>query len=188
MKTIVIFASGNGTNAEEIILFFKKMNQRTVVAIGSNNLDAKVLSRAKKHNVNTFTFTINELNNGSVLSVLNEINPNLIVLAGFLLKFPKSITDVFKDRILNIHPALLPKYGGKGMYGNFVHEAVFFNKEKESGITIHYVNENYDEGDIIFQQSINIEDCNSADEIAKRIHQLEYKYFPEIINKVLDKQ
>lgn len=186
MKTIVIFASGNGTNAEEIILFFKKKNQRTVVAIGSNNLDAKVLSRAKKHNVNVFTFNKNELNDGTVLNILNDLKPNLIVLAGFLLKFPKSITDVFKNKIVNIHPALLPNYGGKGMYGNFVHEAVFINKEKESGITIHYVNENYDEGDIIFQKSINIEDCNSADEIAKKIHQLEYKYFPEIINNVLD--
>lgn len=185
MKKIVIFASGSGSNAEQIILHFKNSNQGNVVGILSNNLHAKVLDRAKKHDVPFQTFTKEELNNGSVLQKVQDFQPDLIVLAGFLLKFPSDIIAQYPNKIVNIHPALLPNYGGKGMYGMFVHQAVLENKEKETGISIHYVNEHYDEGGIIFQQSVNIEDCTTAEEIAQKVHELEHEYFPVLIEKLL---
>ena len=120
-----------------------------------------------------------------MIKALKEKAPDLIVLAGFLWKFPEHILDEFPNQVINIHPALLPKYGGKGMYGMHVHQAVLDNKEQETGITIHYVNEHYDEGEFIFQQSVNIEDCKSAEEIAHKIHELEHQYFPEVIANVL---
>ena len=187
MKKIVIFASGSGSNAEQIILHFKNSNQGNVVGIFSNNLHAKVLDRAKKHEISFETFSREELNDGSVLRKVEEINPDLIVLAGFLLKFPSAIIAKYPDKIVNIHPALLPKYGGKGMYGMHVHQAVLDNKEKETGITIHYVNEHYDEGGIVFQQSVNIEGCASAQEVALKVHQLEHQYFPQVIEQLLFK-
>ena len=185
MKNIVLFASGNGTNAEEIIRYFKKNSQGTVVAIFTNKSDAKVLDRAKNHNIPSVVFNKNELNEGLVLQELHNFKPDLIVLAGFLLKFPESILKEFPN-VINIHPALLPKYGGKGMYGMNVHQAVLANNEKETGITIHYVNEHYDEGEFIFQKSVNIEDCQSADEIASKIHELEHRFFPEVIADILN--
>jgi phosphoribosylglycinamide formyltransferase-1 len=185
MKNIVLFASGNGSNAEEIIRFFKKNNQGTVVAIFSNKPDAKVLDRAKNHNIPSVVFSKAQLNEGFVQEKLHQFQPDLIVLAGFLLKFPESILKEY-PKVINIHPALLPKYGGKGMYGMNVHQAVLENKEKETGITIHYVNEHYDEGEFIFQKSVNIEDCKTAEEIAHKIHELEHQYFPTIISKVLN--
>ena len=120
-----------------------------------------------------------------VLEKINELQPDLIVLAGFLWKFPEHIIAKYPNKIINIHPALLPKYGGKGMYGMNVHNAVLENKEKETGITIHYVNEHYDEGEFIFQQKVNIEDCASAEEIAAKIHELEHKHFPEVIERLI---
>jgi phosphoribosylglycinamide formyltransferase-1 len=120
-----------------------------------------------------------------VLKNLKELNPDLIVLAGFLLKFPEHIIIEFPNKIINIHPALLPKYGGKGMYGKYVHQAVLDNKENETGITIHYVNEQFDEGGIIFQKSTSISDCKSPDEIANKVHELEQLFFPEVINQLL---
>ena len=184
MKNIVLFASGNGSNAEEIIRYFKKNNQGTVVAIFSNKPDAKVLDRAKNHNIPSVVFNKAQLNEGFVLEKLHQFQPDLIVLAGFLLKFPESILTEY-PKVINIHPALLPKYGGKGMYGMNVHQAVLENKEKETGITIHYVNEHYDEGEFIFQKSVNIEDCKTAEEIAYKIHELEHQYFPEVIANIL---
>ena len=184
MKNIVLFASGNGSNAEEIIRYFKKNNQGTVVAIFSNKPDAKVLDRAKNHNIPSVVFNKAQLNEGFVLEKLHQFQPDLIVLAGFLLKFPESILKEY-PKVINIHPALLPKYGGKGMYGMHVHQAVLENKEKETGITIHYVNEHYDEGELIFQKSVNIEDCKTAEEIAHKIHELEHQYFPEVIGKLI---
>jgi phosphoribosylglycinamide formyltransferase-1 len=184
MKNIVLFASGNGSNAEEIIRYFKKNNQGTVVAIFSNKPDAKVLDRAKNHNIPSVVFNKAQLNEGFVLEKLHQFQPDLIVLAGFLLKFPESILTEH-PKVINIHPALLPKYGGKGMYGMNVHQAVLENKEKETGITIHYVNEHYDEGEFIFQKSVNIEDCKTAEEIAHKIHELEHQYFPEVIASLL---
>ena len=184
MKNIVLFASGNGSNAEEIIRYFKNNNEGAVVAIFSNKADAKVLERAKNHNIPSVVFSKTQLNDGFVLEQLHQFQPDLIVLAGFLLKFPESILKVY-PKVINIHPALLPKYGGKGMYGMNVHQAVLKNKEKETGITIHYVNEHYDEGEFIFQKSVNIEDCNIAEEIAHKIHELEHQYFPEVIAGIL---
>ena len=184
MKNIVLFASGNGSNAEEIIRYFKKNNQGTVVAIFSNKPDAKVLGRAKNHNIPSVVFNKAQLNEGFVLEKLHQFQPDLIVLAGFLLKFPESILKEY-PKVINIHPALLPKYGGKGMYGMNVHQAVLENKEKETGITIHYVNEHYDEGEFIFQKAVNIEYCKTAEEIAQKVHELEHQYFPEVIGKLI---
>ncbi len=186
MKKMVLFASGNGSNAEEIIKYFKNNGQGTVIAVCSNNLDAKVLERAQNHNIDTMVFSKSELNQGLVLQELKKLNPDLIVLAGFLLKFPEEIVKKFPNKIINIHPALLPKYGGKGMYGMNVHRAVLENNENETGITIHYVNEHYDEGAIIFQKKVTILDCKTPEEVAEKVHQLEHKHFPMIISEVLN--
>ena len=185
MKNIVLFASGNGSNAEEIVKFFKSNKEGSVVAIFSNKADAKVLDRAKNHNIPSVIFSKAQLNEGFVLEKLQQFQPDLIVLAGFLLKFPESILKEY-PKVINIHPALLPKYGGKGMYGIHVHEAVLDNKEQETGITIHYVNEQYDEGAFIFQKAVNIEDCKTAEEIAHKIHELEHQYFSTVISEVLN--
>ncbi|MBC7643289.1 MAG: phosphoribosylglycinamide formyltransferase [Flavobacterium sp.] len=185
MKKIVVFASGQGSNAQNIILHFKLNTFANVVAIFTNNPDAKVLEIAKKNSIETTIFTKTQLNNGFVLNQLNDINPDLIVLAGFLLQFPEYIINNYNNKIINIHPALLPKYGGKGMYGINVHNAVLASKEKESGITIHYVNKHYDEGKFIFQKSVSILECKSSDEIANKIHELEMEHFPILINKLL---
>lgn len=185
IKNIVLFASGSGSNAEQIVSYFNQKNSAKVVGIFSNNSNAKVLERAKRLNVPTEVFDRIELNEGNVLEKLKQYKPDLIVLAGFLWKFPEHIIKEYPNKIINIHPALLPNYGGKGMYGMHVHQAVLKNKDKETGITIHYVNENYDEGEFIFQQSVNIEDCSSAEEIAEKIHVLEHKYFPAVIDQIL---
>jgi phosphoribosylglycinamide formyltransferase-1 len=185
MKKILLFASGSGSNVENIILYFKNNLEVVVPSVFCNNPQAKVLERAKKFDIPTFVFNKSELNEGVVLDEINAIQPDLIVLAGFLWKFPESIVDQYPDKIINIHPALLPHYGGKGMYGMNVHQAVLENKEKETGITIHFVNKHYDEGAIIFQKSVNIEDCKSAEEIAEKIHILEMDNFPIVIEKLL---
>jgi phosphoribosylglycinamide formyltransferase 1 len=185
MQKIVIFASGSGSNTEKIILHFNKKSKVNVVGIFTNNLHAKVLEKANNLNIPSFVFSKQELNEGDVLEKLHLIQPDLIVLAGFLLKFPDAIVKEFPNKIINIHPALLPKYGGKGMYGMHVHQAVLENNEKETGITIHYVNEHYDEGRIIFQKAVPIEDCKSSEEIAKKVHDLEHHYFPEVIERLL---
>ena len=185
MKNIVLFASGNGSNAEEIIKFFKNSETVKVVAVFSNKADAKVLDRAKNHSIPSVVFNKVQLNDGFVLKQLHQFQPDLIVLAGFLLKFPESILKVY-PKVINIHPALLPKYGGKGMYGMNVHQAVLDNKEQETGITIHYVNEHYDEGEFIFQKAVTIEECKTAEAIAHKIHELEHQYFPSVIFEVLN--
>ena len=185
MKKIVIFASGSGSNAEKIMVHFKNNDQANVVTVFSNNLNAKVLDKAKNYQVNTQIFKKEDLYNDIILKKLNEIKPDLIVLAGFLLKLPPSIIENFPNKIINIHPALLPKYGGKGMYGINVHQSVLENKEPESGITIHFVNEHYDEGDYIFQKSISIKDCKSAEEIAEKVLELEHYYYKIEIEKLL---
>jgi len=186
MKKIFFFAFGNGSNSEKIILHFKESASANVVGIFSNNSNAKVLEIAKKHQIETVLFDKMDLNDGFILNKLQEIQPDLIVLAGFLLKFPESIIKFFPNKIINIHPALLPKYGGKGMYGMNVHKAVLQNKEIETGITIHYVNEQYDEGEFISQHKINIQNCISAEEIAQKVHELEHKFFPEVIERLLE--
>jgi phosphoribosylglycinamide formyltransferase-1 len=185
MKKILLFASGTGSNVENIIHHFKNHHDIIVVGVLTNNPNAKVLDKAKSHNVPTLIFNREQLTAGFVLDKIAELKPDLIVLAGFLWKMPEEIVSAYPNKIINIHPALLPKYGGKGMYGINVHRAVLENKEKETGITIHYVNEHYDEGEFIFQEKVNIEDCASADEIANKIHKLEHKHFPQIIEKLL---
>lgn len=186
MKNIVIFASGNGSNAENIIRYFKKNETISVVAVLSNNPKAKVLEKAKNLGVPSLSFDKEELYCDFVQSKLNYFKPDLIVLAGFLLKFPEHIIAEYPDKIINIHPALLPKYGGKGMYGRHVHQAVLDHQEKETGITIHFVNAEFDKGRIIFQKSVPISDCSTPEEIAKKVHKLEHRYFPEIIDELLN--
>ena len=185
MKKILIFASGSGTNAENIIQYFEKKNTGTVVAVFTNNSNAKVIDRAKKFQVPTVIFSKDELNIGKTLQLISNFHPDLIVLAGFLLKFPENIIKAYPNRIVNIHPALLPKFGGKGMYGMHIHNAVIENKEIETGISIHYVNENYDEGNIIFQQNVPISEGDTPESVAAKIHTLEQHYFPEVIEKLL---
>lgn len=185
MKKIVIFASGSGTNAENIIKYFDSNESGTVVAVFTNNASAKVIERASKYEVPAEIFSKEELNKGDVLQKINEIQPDLIVLAGFLLKFPEDIIAYYPDKIINIHPALLPKYGGKGMYGMNIHKSIVENKEKETGISIHYVNENYDEGNIIFQKSIVLSGEETPETVADKIHELEQKYFPSVIAELL---
>ncbi len=186
MKKIVLFASGNGSNAENIMAHFEKSGQGTVVGVFTNNSHAKVIERAKKFHVPTYVFSKTELLDDTVLNNLQELQPDLIVLAGFLLKFPVHIINAFPNKIINIHPALLPNYGGKGMYGMNVHNAILENKEKETGITVHYVNEHFDEGEFIFQANVNIENCSSAEEIAQKIHELEMEHFPKVIVRLLE--
>ncbi len=185
-KRIVIFASGNGTNAEHIIKYFQRTPFAEVVLVISNNKDAKVLERANNLNVKTLHFSKKQFTSSElILKKLKTINPNIIVLAGFLLKFPENILKAFENKVFNIHPALLPKYGGKGMYGNHVHRAVLENNETETGITIHYVNENYDEGAIIFQKSTALSNNETVESIAEKVHKLELEYFPNVIEGVI---
>ncbi|MFV5687556.1 phosphoribosylglycinamide formyltransferase [Flavobacterium sp. ZT3R25] len=186
MKKIVIFASGSGTNAENIIKYFAATEIARVEAVFTNNPNAKVVERAKNYGIGTDIFSKEELNESKVLQKINNIQPDLIVLAGFLLKFPDNIIATYPNKIINIHPALLPKYGGKGMYGMHIHRAIVGNKEKETGITIHYVNENYDEGNILFQKNVVLSGDETPEEIAEIIHELEQKYFPEVIEKLLN--
>jgi len=185
MKKMVIFASGSGTNAENIIKYFENKEVATVVAVFSNNPNAQVLERAKRFNIPSEVFSKVELFESKVLQKLNSLQPDLIVLAGFLLKMPKNIIESYPNKIINIHPALLPKYGGTGMYGMNVHKAVVENKEKETGISIHFVDENYDEGNIIFQESVLVLETDSPENVAEKIHELEQKFFPELIEKLL---
>ncbi len=186
MKKIVVFASGSGTNAENIIKYFEKTKTGNVVAVFTNNRNAGVLERAKTYEIQTNVFSKEQLFEGEVLHMVNEIQPDLIVLAGFLLKFPANIIAAYRDKIINIHPALLPKYGGTGMYGMHIHKAIVANKENETGITIHFVNENYDEGNIIFQQNVVLAGDETPEEVAHKIHDLEQKHFPTVIEEILN--
>lgn len=185
MIKIVIFASGSGTNAENIIRHFKATKTASVEAVFTNKADAQVIQRAEKYQVPSQIFSKNDLETGKVLQEINTIQPDLIVLAGFLLKFPETIVAAYPDKIINIHPALLPKYGGKGMYGMHVHRAVVENKELKTGITIHYVNENYDEGNVIFQKEVTVLISDTPEVVAAKIHELEQDHFPVVIEKLI---
>ena len=188
MKNIAIFASGSGTNAENIIRYFTESESINVVVVLSNKINAGVHERAKNLGIPSFTFSNAEFSDGSnVLRKLADYNTDFIVLAGFLYLIPSSVINMYDNRIVNIHPALLPKFGGKGMYGHYVHEAVVAAKETESGITIHYVNERYDEGAIIFQASFPILPADTVSDVEKKIHELEYRYYPQVIEKLLRK-
>jgi len=186
MKNIVLFASGSGSNVENIIEYFKSKGIDNNYFVFTNNKNAYVIERAKKFNIPFFIFSKEEMKNNTVLDKILAFKPDLIVLAGFLWMFPASIIDRFPNKVINVHPALLPKFGGKGMYGMHVHAAVVLNKETESGITIHYVNDKYDDGAIIFQAKTNIEPHFTPDDVANAIHGLEYKYFPEVIHSLLE--
>ena len=185
-KKLIIFASGNGSNAQNIIKYFKNNLNIEVQAVFCNKPNAKVLDKAKAESVDTFVFNKSELQNREVvLAKLQDLSPDLIVLAGFLLKIPDFIISSFEQKIINIHPALLPKYGGKGMYGMHVHEAVVNDKETETGITIHYVNEHYDEGAIIFQAKCEVLGTDTAEDVAEKIHELEMEHFPKVTENTL---
>lgn len=185
MKRIIVFASGSGSNAENIIKFFNKTKTAKVVQVLCNNEEAKVFERCLKLNVSCSHFTKKDFfETDSILNLLKE-KADLIILAGFLWRVPFKIVDAFPKRIINIHPALLPKYGGKGMYGMNVHRAVAENNESETGITIHFVNENYDEGAIIYQAKTAINENDTPQKIAEKIHKLEQSYFPRIIEDVI---
>lgn len=188
MKRLVIFASGSGTNAENIANYFKDASHIEVALILSNNPKAQVLERAKNLKLNALTFNKKAFVQSHIVSnILKDINPDLIILAGFLWKIPETLVALFPNRIINIHPALLPKYGGKGMYGMFVHEAVIANGESKSGITIHYVNEHYDEGAIIFQASCELNSDDTAASLSAKIHSLEMEHFPKVIESLLNR-
>ena len=184
MKNLAIFASGSGSNAENIIRYFAEKPGFRVKKVYCNVPDAYVLERAKKYNVPTQVFNRAEFRNPDIiLRQLQEEGTDFIILAGFLWLVPPCITNAYPNRIVNIHPALLPAYGGKGMYGHHVHEAVLAAGEKESGITIHYVNEHYDSGDIIFQATCPVLPDDTPDTLAARVHELEYAHFPRVIEK-----
>jgi len=187
MKNIVIFASGAGTNAENIIRYFSNEKKAKVILVLSNKPQAMVLERAAALGVDSFFFDHKQFyETEEVLFTLQRRNADLIVLAGFLWLVPSRIIEEYKGRIVNIHPALLPRFGGKGMYGDRVHRAVLDAGCTESGITIHYVNERYDLGDIIFQAKCPVLPGDNADTLAARVHALEYEHYPVVISKLID--
>jgi phosphoribosylglycinamide formyltransferase-1 len=185
MKRIVVFASGEGTNAQRLIDYFRGKDVEVSLII-SNNPDANVLKRAEKSGIPSLLINKEGFyKKEEVLKRLLAENPDLIICAGFLWKVPVNIVHAFPNKVINIHPALLPKYGGKGMYGSHVHKAVIEAGEKESGITIHYLNENYDEGKIIFQAKCEVKKEDTPETLAQKVHALEYEYFPTTIEKIL---
>lgn len=180
---IVVFASGNGTNAEAIALFYKKTKKARISLVMSNRKDAYVHQRAARYNIPTFTFSKADFyETDVVLNRLLEEKPSLIALAGFMWLIPEKILRQFPNRIINVHPALLPDFGGKGMYGSKVHEAVLSSGANESGITVHFVSENYDEGKIIFQARCPVYPDDNPETLANRIHMLEHRYYPEVVD------
>ena len=181
MKKIIIFASGNGTNTQNIINYFRS-SEVVVSKIICNYSGAKVLDIARNENIESIIVSKDQLDTDGVLNLLKQLEPDLIVLAGFLLQMPKSITDTFK--IVNLHPSLLPKFGGKGMWGMNVHKAVIESFEEESGITIHWVNENYDEGNIIKQYKCRVSDLDTPETLSEKIRDLELNY-PSVIKSIL---
>lgn len=185
MKRIVIFASGSGSNAENIIKYFNSTKTAIVTHVLSNNQHAKVFDRCERLNVDASLFDRESFSKDDTVLNFLLAEADIIVLAGFLWRIPSKIVDAFPNKIINIHPALLPKYGGKGMYGMNVHNAVKENNETETGITIHYVNENYDEGAIIFQAKTAVSSDDTPETIAQKVHELEYEHFPKIIEEVI---
>lgn len=184
VKKIALFASGNGTNAQNIIEYFADIEHIKIDSLWSNNPHALALSKAEKQDIKTFVFNREQFyTTGEVIEKLEKRKIDLIVLAGFLWLIPEKLIKKFT--IINIHPALLPKYGGKGMYGMNVHNTVVKNGEVESGISIHYVNEEYDSGKLIFQAKCPVFPTDTPEDVAQRVHQLEYKHFPEVIEGLL---
>ncbi len=187
-KNIAVFASGSGSNAENIIRYFRENSLAHVSLVVSNRSDAYVLERAAGLGVPSRVFLKADWETGDgVLALMQEYAIDFIVLAGFLVKVPDAILHAYPEKIINIHPALLPKYGGKGMYGDRVHESVVAAGETESGITIHYIDAHYDEGSIIFQATCPVAPGDTAADVAQKVHALEYEYFPKIIEQVVRK-
>lgn len=187
MKRIAIFASGSGTNAENLIRFFRTKPGISVELVLTNKAGAGVIQRSESLQVETFVFGRKEFYESDKIPRLLEAKEiDLIVLAGFLWLVPANLIQAYPGRILNIHPALLPKYGGKGMYGNHVHRAVLNSGDSQSGITIHYVNQEYDEGSIIFQAKCEVRQDDSPESLATRIHELEYRHFPLVVEDLLN--
>jgi phosphoribosylglycinamide formyltransferase 1 len=188
MRNIAILASGSGTNAENIIKYFSNKNTAKVSLVLSNKRQAQVLKRAEANDIRTVFFEHKEFYvTGKVLRYLLLYKIDFIVLAGFLWLVPENIIEQYSGRIINIHPALLPAYGGKGMYGDAVHKAVIASGDKESGITIHYVNKYYDKGDIIFQTKCKIDPSENPESLATKVHTLEYQHYPKIIEDIVVK-
>jgi phosphoribosylglycinamide formyltransferase-1 len=188
MRNIAIFASGSGSNAENIITYFSNRNSAKVALVLSNNRNAFVLERAAKLNIRSVFFDRKEFyNTGKVLRYLQLYKIDYVILAGFLWLIPEDILNQYNGKIINIHPALLPKYGGKGMYGDNVHKAVIKNRDKESGITIHHVNGQYDSGDIIFQSKCKVDPSDTYESLAEKVHALEYLHYPLVIEEQLEK-
>ncbi len=188
MKRIVIFASGSGSNAEKVIRYFQSTKTAVVTRVLSNNEHAKVFDRCKKLKINNLHFNKTDFfTTDAVLNLLKN-EADYIVLAGFLWKIPLKIITAFPNKIINIHPSLLPKFGGKGMYGMHVHRAVKEQKETESGITVHFINKNYDEGAVIFQKKTSISSDDTPEIIAKKVLKLEHTFFPKIIEQVILEQ
>jgi phosphoribosylglycinamide formyltransferase 1 len=188
MRNIAILASGSGTNAENIIKYFSNRNTAKVSLVLSNKRQALVLKRAEANNIRTVFFEHKEFYvTGKVLRYLALYKIDFIVLAGFLWLVPENIIDQYPGRIINIHPALLPSYGGKGMYGEAVHNAVITHKDKESGITIHYVNKLYDAGDVIFQAKCKVDPSDTPASLAEKVHGLEYLHYPRVIEEIVVK-
>ena len=186
MTHIALFSSGNGTNAENIAKYFYKSSQINVSLVISNKQNAYVHQRAKALEIPSYSFTKEEIMEGTqLLKLLSDYNIDYIILAGFLLKVPATLLNTYPNRIINIHPALLPKHGGKGMYGDRVHKKVIEMCDSKSGITIHFVNEKYDEGEIIFQESCSIHPEDTYEDVAAKVHQLEYAHFPRIIEETI---
>jgi phosphoribosylglycinamide formyltransferase-1 len=186
MKNIAIFASGSGTNAENLIRFFRTSKSGRVSLVLTNRADAGVIDRVQSLGVETIVFNREQFyNSDELVTLLFERDIDFVVLAGFLWLVPDSLLESFKNKMVNIHPALLPKYGGKGMFGSRVHASVIDNRESESGITIHYVNKEYDEGNIVFQARCKVKSDDTPETLAVRIHQLEYEHFPVVVEKLL---
>ena len=186
MHSLIIFASGKGSNAQAIIDYFKESGKAQVSLIVSNKPEAGVLEIARNEHIPFLVVDKNSFKETLLIEQIRDYKPSLIVLAGFLWKIPDALVATFPDQIINIHPALLPNYGGKGMYGHHVHHAVIAAKDAESGITIHYVNEVYDNGNIILQARCKVQEDDTADTLAGRIHHLEHFYFPRTIEFLLD--
>lgn len=188
MRNIAILASGSGTNAENLIHYFSNRNSAQVSLVLSNKRQAMVLKRAEAHNIRTVFFEHKEFYvTGKVLRYLTLYKIDFIVLAGFLWLVPENILEQYPGRIINIHPALLPAYGGKGMYGDIIHKTVIGNHDPESGITIHYVNKQYDKGDIIFQARCKVDPDETIDSLAAKVHALEYLHYPKVIEDLVVK-
>ncbi|KPM49967.1 phosphoribosylglycinamide formyltransferase [Jiulongibacter sediminis] len=187
-KRIAIFASGSGSNAETITRYFEKKDNVIVSLFLTNNAEAGVIKRGKRLGIPTVVFSKKNFSErNDVVKILENLHIDFVVLAGFLWLIPESLIKAYPNKIINIHPALLPKYGGKGMWGHFVHEAVVENKEKESGITIHFVNEHYDEGEVIFQASCEVTSSDTPEDVARKVQVLEHEHFPRIVEEILQK-